>query len=124
MTLHGQVTWHFCVSGEYNQPSKRTEADVGSDEGLMMTPAITGFWVDTDWCLAHYLCVDFAPVFFEMRDEGWAASVRPADFSSMSAAETNSVLWAAAHCPVAAIKVMLRSGEVVDANSVALKNLG
>jgi ferredoxin len=89
-----------------------------------MTFAITDFWVDTDWCLAHYLCVDLAPVFFEMRDEGWAASVRPTDVSSMSAAETDSVLWAAAHCPVAAIKVRLISGEVVDANSAALKNLG
>jgi ferredoxin len=88
-----------------------------------MTSAITDFWVDTDWCLAHYLCVDIAPVFFEMRDEGWAASVRPSDFTSMSAAETNSILWAAAHCPVAAIKIRLSKGETVDANSTLLKNL-
>jgi len=88
-----------------------------------MTSAITDFWIDTDWCLAHYLCVDVAPVFFETRDEGWAASVRPSDFTSISAAETNSILWAAAHCPVAAIKIRLSSGEIVDANSPVLKNL-
>ena len=68
-----------------------------SEQELVMTGAITDFWVDTDWCLAHYLCIDLAPIFFEMRDEGWAASLRPADFTSMSAAETSSVLWAAAH---------------------------
>lgn len=89
-----------------------------------MTSAIKDFWVDNDWCSAHYLCIDPAPVFFEMRDEGWAASVRPADFKSMSAAEIDSVLLAAAHCPVAAIKVRFSSGEVVDANSTVLKNSG
>ncbi|WP_370663311.1 ferredoxin [Massilia mucilaginosa] len=88
-----------------------------------MTSAITDFWVDSDWCLAHYLCIDLAPVFFEMRDEGWAASIRPTDFTSMSAADIDAVLWAAAHCPVAAIKVRLSSGEVVDANSAVLKTL-
>jgi ferredoxin len=89
----------------------------------MMTSAITDFWVDTDHCLAHYLCVDLAPVFFEMRDGAWAASVRPTDFSSMSAAETGSVFRAAAHCPVAAIKVKLRSGEIVDARNAKLRDL-
>lgn len=89
-----------------------------------MTSAITDFWVDSDWCLAHYLCIDLAPVFFEMRDEGWAASVRPQYFSLMSAAEIDSILLAASHCPVAAIKVRFSSGEVVDANSTVLKNFG
>jgi ferredoxin len=88
-----------------------------------MTSAIVHFWVDTDWCLAHHICVDVAPVFFEMRDGAWAASVRAVDFTSMSAAETESVFWAAAHCPVAAIKVELRSGEIVDARSLTLKKL-
>jgi ferredoxin len=88
-----------------------------------MTSAITHVWVDPDRCTAHYLCIDLAPVFFEMRDEGWAAVVRSTDFISMPAAETDSVLWAAVHCPVAAIKVRLHSGEVIDADSIVLKNL-
>lgn len=88
-----------------------------------MTSVVTDCWVDTDRCLAHYLCVDLAPVFFEIRDGGWAASVRPTDFTSISTGETDSVLWAAAHCPVAAIKVRLRSGDVIDANGSVLKNL-
>jgi ferredoxin len=86
-----------------------------------MTFAITDFWVDTDWCLAHYLCIDLAPVFFEMHEGGWAVSVRPA--GTMSPADADAVFLAAAHCPVAAIKIRLASGETVDANSAMLKRL-
>lgn len=89
----------------------------------MTDSAITEFWVNTDLCLAHYLCIDLAPVFFEMRDGAWSASVRTGEFSTMSAAETDAVLWAAAHCPVAAIQVSLGSGELVDADSDKLRRL-
>ena len=88
-----------------------------------MTFALTDFWVDTDWCLAHYLCVDLAPVFFEMHDGGWAVSVRPTDLATMSTADVDAVFWAAAHCPVAAIKIRLCNGEIIDANSATLKSL-
>lgn len=88
-----------------------------------MTSAITDFWVDPDWCSAHYLCIYLAPVFFEMRDGAWAVSVRPTDFLSLSAAEAATIFRAAAHCPVAAIKVRLHSGEVIDADSPILMNL-
>jgi ferredoxin len=94
-----------------------------SDERLIMISAITDLWVDTDECLAHFLCVDLAPVFFEMRDGAWAVGVRPTDFTSISATEMDSILWAAAHCPVAAIKVKMCTGEIVDANSTVLRKL-
>ena len=89
----------------------------------MTTLAITDLWVDSDRCLAHFLCVDLAPIMFEINDEkAWTVSVRPTDFAALSAADTDAVLRAAANCPVAAIKVRLSTGEVLDAHSAMLKN--
>lgn len=84
----------------------------------MTTLAISDFWVDNDRCLAHFLCVDLAPIVFQMNDEqAWTVSVRPTDFAALSVADTDSVWRAAAHCPVAAIKVKLVTGDVLDARS-------
>jgi len=90
----------------------------------MTTLVITELWVDTDQCLAHFLCVDLAPIVFEMRDdEASTVSVRLTDFAVLSAADTNAVLRAAAHCPVAAIKLRLNTGEVLDARNAIVKRL-
>lgn len=86
--------------------------------------SLEDFWVDPDRCLSHFLCVDLAPVFFQMREEGmWAVGVRPADVTAMAEVDVAAVLWAAAHCPVAAIKVRLAGGELVDAHSAMLRSL-
>ncbi len=88
-----------------------------------MASAVIDFWVDSDWCLGHYLCADLAPLFFENDGGAWAVSVRPSDFTALSSDDAAAIYRAAAHCPVAAIKIRLETGEILDAHSPSLKRL-
>lgn len=89
-----------------------------------MLPRIAQLWVDTDVCLAHYLCTDLAPLYFvEAGDGGYGVAVRLPDAGAMRPDEIARVYRAAAHCPTGAIKIKTMSGHVMDAYSAELKEL-
>lgn len=62
-------------------------------------------------------------MFFEMSETGWAIGIRRTDCPELKPEEFNDLVWAAAHCPVAAIKLELNTGETIDANSEFLRCL-
>ncbi|MTW09202.1 hypothetical protein GM658_01180 [Pseudoduganella eburnea] len=84
---------------------------------------IKEFWVDTDQCTAHYLCIELVPIRFEMSGNGWSVSIRGRECAELNPDEVSEIMWAAAHCPTAAIKVELVTGETVDSASETLKAL-
>ncbi|CAN5345466.1 hypothetical protein BH11PSE11_BH11PSE11_33030 [soil metagenome] len=79
-------------------------------------------WVDIDVCLAHYLCVGEASLIFEEVKDGWGVRVKSGVDSDLLLAEAESILWATAICPVAAIKVELDDGRIIDSDSLECKD--
>lgn len=78
-------------------------------------------WVDADECLAHYLCVHEVPSVFEEREGSVAVHIKPDVDIQLLRNESERLFWAAAICPVSAIKLQLETGEVVDGDSEIVK---
>ncbi|RYX80092.1 ferredoxin [bacterium] len=78
-------------------------------------------WVDTDVCLAHYLCVHEAPRVFEEREGAVSVHIKPEADTQLLRDESENLFWAAAICPVSAIKLKLDTGEVIDGDSEIIK---
>ena len=58
-----------------------------------------------------------------MSETGWEIGIRRTDCPDLKPEEVNDLVWAAAHCPVAAIKLELNTGETIDADSEFLRCL-
>ena len=75
--------------------------------------------VEEDECLAHYLCVGEAPEIFYEDDSAWSVRIRQCSKGKLEA-EKENILSAAACCPIAAIKVKLENGKILDSSSKKL----
>jgi ferredoxin len=82
---------------------------------------VTNVLVDQEVCLAHYMCVTEAPLVFEEREGQWAVQVIESADSQVLVQSTEALFFAAAVCPVRAIKLTLETGEVVDGDSEIVK---
>ena len=78
-------------------------------------------WIDADECLSHHLCVEDVPSIFEFPAESISAQVKSNVDRGLLAQNSKRLLLAAARCPVAAIKLELQSGAVVDGDSEIVK---
>lgn len=78
-------------------------------------------WIDADECLSHQLCVEDVPSIFELPAESISAQVKPNFDRGLLSQNSKRLLLAAARCPVAAIKLKLQSGVVVDGDSETVK---
>nr|WP_315491631.1 ferredoxin [uncultured Rhodoferax sp.] len=88
----------------------------------MKQHTVVEVWVDADECLAHYLCVHEAPNIFEEREDAVSVHIKPHIDIQLLRNESENLFWAAAVCPVSAIKLKLETGEVVDGDSEVVKN--
>lgn len=87
----------------------------------MSSHKVIKVWVDTEVCLAHYLCVGESPKVFEQKENVWSVQIKPSADSQVLHAESDNLLWAAAICPVRAIQLTLEDGGVVDGDSELVK---
>jgi ferredoxin len=82
---------------------------------------IVKVWIDADECLSHQLCIEDVASIFEFPVEAISAQVKPNIDRGLLAQNSERLLLAAARCPVAAIKLKLLSGTVVDGDSEVVK---
>jgi ferredoxin len=65
--------------------------------------------------------VSEAPLIFEENEKVWTVQVREGVSSYVFRENSDDLLWAAAVCPVSAIKLRLDTGEVVDGDSEVIR---
>jgi len=80
---------------------------------------IEAIHLDEEECLAHYLCVSEAPEIFYEDEGAWSTQVRPCSKEKLET-ERENILWAAACCPISAIRVKFENGKSVDSSSKEL----